>query len=89
MAIRFAVCVAGTALVCIVGGCSSRFEPAHDRPRAFERSRPDKTETPSRSVFREEGSEPNAATITLSADASPDDYVRYALHHSPAVEAAY
>ncbi len=89
MAIRLAVCVAGTALVGIIGGCSSPFDSTHDLPRSSARSLPDNTEPRPRSVFREDESESNAPIVTLHADPVPDDYVRYALYHSPAVEAAY
>ena len=89
MAIRFAVCVAGTALVGIVGGCSSPFDPTHNFSRSYARSLPDNTKSRPMSVFREDESKSDTAMITLSADASADDYVRYALYHSPAVEAAY
>ena len=89
MAIRLIACAVGVAGVGIVGGCSSPFDTTRDLPRSYARSLPDNTESRPRSVFREDEAESEAAVVTLDVDSLPDDHVRYALYHSPAVEAAY
>jgi cobalt-zinc-cadmium efflux system outer membrane protein len=89
MATLFAVRAAVTALVCVAGGCSSPFDASHDLPPLLGRSIPDDADPSTRSAFREDESESGAPIVTLHADPAPDDYVRYALYHSPAVEAAY
>ncbi|MGP1310777.1 MAG: hypothetical protein ACTS27_11320, partial [Phycisphaerales bacterium] len=89
MAIRLIACAVGVAGVGIVGGCSSPFDTTRDLPRSYARSLPENTESRPRSVFREDEAESEAAVVSLDVDSLPDDYVRYALYHSPAVEAAY
>ena len=89
MAIRHALCAAGVAAAGVVGGCSSPFDAPRDHPAALARSMPSESHARPRSVYRDDTDVDEAAAPTLSATASPDDFVRYALYHSPAVEAAY
>jgi len=89
MAIRLAARAVGAALVGIVGGCSSPLDAPHDLPRSFARSIPPESDPRPRSGIRQESAADDTDAPTLSASASPDDYIRYALYHSPAVEAAH
>ncbi|GAB4551443.1 MAG: TolC family protein [Phycisphaerales bacterium] len=89
MAVRLAVCVVGSVLVGVVGGCASPFDPTHGLSRTHARSLPDNADPVQRSAFRANTARDEAPPIELNPDATPDDYVRYALYHSPAVEAAY
>lgn len=89
MAIRLAACSAGAVLVGVVGGCASPFDTPPEAPRSLARSIPPESDPRPRSAFRREREADDAPVPTLSASATPDDYVRYALYHSPSVEAAY
>ena len=89
MAIRLVACAVGVVGAGIVGGCSSPFDTTRDLPQSHARSLPDNTESRPISVFREDEAESEAAVVTLHVDSLPEDYVRFALYHSPAVEAAY
>jgi len=93
MAIRLAACAAGVAFVGAVGGCSMPLDAPLDAPLDPSRSVADSTPPASaprfRSAFRPGESVGGADVPTLDGSASPDDYVRYALYRSPAVEAAY
>jgi len=90
MAVRVAACAAGAAVVGAVGGCASPLDAPHEPPRSRASSIPADSDPQPRSAFREHRDQDDgAADPRLSSSASPDDYVRYALYHSPAVEAAY
>ena len=88
MAVRLIACAVGTAAVGITGGCSSPFDPARGLSPPYARSLPADAEAPSRSVYRSE-SESDVVAPALITGASADEFVRYALYHSPKVEAAY
>lgn len=88
MAVRFIACAIGAAAVGIVGGCSSPFDTPHDYSRTLARTIPSGSAPPLSSAYRD-GDTENAGVPVLSADSSPDDFIRYALYHSPAVEVAY
>ncbi|USN99089.1 MAG: TolC family protein [Phycisphaeraceae bacterium] len=85
---RFAACAAGAAWVGVVGGCSSPLDAPHNELRSIVPITPDETGVHPTSAFRDEAGD-DVAVPELSASSTPDDYVRYALYHSPAVEAAY
>ncbi|MCA9299617.1 MAG: TolC family protein [Phycisphaerales bacterium] len=70
----------------VVGGCSSSLDPAFRTLPDASALETNEERSSSRSVFREDGS---ADAPTLTDGSSADDYVRYALFHSPAVEEAY
>lgn len=90
---RLAARAAGAVLIGVVGGCSSPF----DAPSPFQRSAPHPharaippgSDASAGSVFREESGDADGRVPTLSDSSTPDDYIRFALSHSPAVEAAY
>jgi len=87
MAIRPALCVAGTASIGLVVGCSSPFDSARDLPRAHARTIPTHADPHPSSAFRDP--QPSTLALALSPDSTPDEYVRFAQYHNPAVEAAY
>ncbi|MEL6499714.1 MAG: TolC family protein [Planctomycetota bacterium] len=88
MAVRLIACAVGTAAVGIFGGCSSPFDPTRGLSPSHARSLPVQAEASPRSVYRSEAG-PDADAPALTESASADDFVRYALYHSPKVEAAY
>ncbi len=88
MAVRLIACAVGTVAVGIFGGCSSPFDPTRGLSPSYAHSLPVDAEAPPRSVYRSEA-EPDADAPALIEGASADDFVRYALYHSPKVEAAY
>lgn len=88
MAVRLIACAVGVAAVGFVGGCSSPFDPTRGLSPSYARSLPADADSSPRSVYRSK-SESNTDAPALTEGASADDYVRYALYHSPRVEAAY
>ncbi|MFG0326144.1 MAG: TolC family protein [Phycisphaerales bacterium JB037] len=90
---RLAACAAGAVLIGYVGGCSSPFDP----PSTFQRNAPSPltqaippgTDLRADSAFRDEGGVPKGVGLEPTDSSTPDDYIRFALYHSPAVEAAY
>lgn len=88
MAVRLIACAVGVAAVGFVGGCSSPLDPTRDLSTSYARSLPADADASSRSVYRSE-SESNTDAPGLTEGAPADDFVRYALYHSPEVEAAY
>jgi len=88
MAVRLIACAVGVAAVGFVSGCSSPFDLTRDLSPSYARSLPAHADSSPRSVYRSE-SESNTDAPTLAAGAAADDFVRYALYHSPKVEAAY
>ncbi len=81
-----AICAAAAGLL---AGCSSPFDQSRDPYRSLGESLPRDVERPPRSAYRANASSNEAAVPELGPDASPEDFIRYALHHSPEVEAAY
>ncbi|MEL6740722.1 MAG: TolC family protein [Planctomycetota bacterium] len=88
MAVRLIACAVGVAGIGFVGGCSSPFDSTRGLPPSFARSLPTDAESPPRSFYRSESESQDDAPV-LSTAAAADDFVRYALFHSPKVEAAY
>ena len=88
MAVRLFACAMGVAAVGYIGGCSSPFDPTRGLSPSYDRSLPADAESTPRSVYRSE-SESTTDAPALGEGASADDFVRYALYHSPKVEAAY
>lgn len=88
MAVRLFACAMGVAAVGYIGGCSSPFDPTRGLSPSYDRSLPADAESSPRSVYRSE-SESTTDAPALGEGASADDFVRYALYHSPKVEAAY
>lgn len=92
MALRSAGCALSAAAFGLFAGCSSPFDTPHDlslaRHRLLARATPDGIDGVPDSVFREPD-ERGDSLPPLTSASSPDDYVRYALFHSPRVEAAY
>ncbi len=89
MAVRLAACAAGFAVVGIFGGCSSPFDAPRDAQTESVRTLTPDAFTLPESAYRETTEPDTLSAINLTAESLPDDYVRYALYHSPAVEAAY
>lgn len=91
MASRNAVWAILAAATGLIAGCSSPFDRPHDftnlpaSPDATLRS----VGRAPPSAYRSASEYGEASAPTLTTDASPDQYVRYALYHSPEVEAAY
>ncbi len=81
-----AICVAAASLI---AGCSSPIDHSHGVTPPLDRSLPQGVERVPASVYRDEADGDKSAVPTLDADASPDEYVRYALYHNAEVEAAY
>lgn len=88
MAVRLFACAMGVAAVGFIGGCSSPFDPTRGLSPSYDRSLPADAESTPRSVYRSE-SESTTDSPALGEGDSADDFVRYALYHSPKVEAAY
>ncbi len=88
MAVRFIACAVGVAAVGIIGGCTSPFDSSRGLPTSFARSLPADADSSPRSAYRSHSDVENAAPL-LTPGASADEFVRYALYHSPKVEAAY
>jgi outer membrane protein TolC len=86
MAIRTVAWATAIGGLGVFGGCSSPFDGPSEPNRFLARTAPTETDTHVRSAYRDDG---EAGVSTLSASSSTDDYVRYALYHSPEVEAAY
>lgn len=86
MAIRSVAWATAIGASGVLGGCSSPFDGPSDPSRFSARTAPSQTDTQVRSVYRDDG---EADVPNLSDSSSPDDYVRYALYHSPEVEAVY
>lgn len=84
--VAYATCVAAAGLI---AGCSSPFDQPHDITRSLDRTLPRGVERVPTSAFRNHPDGDGTTGPTLAADASPDEYIRYALYHNPEVEAAY
>ncbi len=86
MASRCIACACGVAAAALLTACASPFEPPRDEDRSSVRLRPSGSGNVPGSAYR--AKDPGAAP-TLADAATTDDYVRYALYHSPEVESAY
>ena len=89
MASRIPACAVCAAVSGLIAGCSSPFDEPHDITRSLDRTLPRGVERVHPSAYRVSTDGDETAERTLAADASPDEYVRYALYYSPEVEAAY
>ncbi len=82
---RSVACAISASAIGLLGGCSSPFDQPYDTNRSsLSRTIPDGADPTARSRLGEDAPEPK-----LTEASSPDDYIRYALFHSPQVEAAY
>ncbi|MCA9293158.1 MAG: TolC family protein [Phycisphaerales bacterium] len=87
MALRALACASCAVAAGLIGGCASPFDqPIGTRdgrviPSGASEAPPSQYRDDERGIF--------SGDATLLPNASPEDYVRYALMHSPAVEAAY
>lgn len=87
MAIRFLACAQGAALIGVLTGCaSSPLDNEAEHPLDVLRPGWSEADVPPLSAYRAENDDD---APTLEDGSSPDDYIRYALYHSPRVEAAY
>lgn len=90
MAVRPAHLAAWTVVSGLLAGCSSPFDAPRDHEALRVQPVQMSTVYPIVSRYRaEERDTAPADAPKLDADASPDDYVRFALYNSPSVEAAY
>jgi len=89
MASRIAASAICAAAAGLLAGCSSPFDQRHDLPRSLDKTLPRGVDRIPPSAFRESSPSADAPGPSLAPDGSPDEYVRYALYHSPEVEAAY
>ncbi len=90
MASRTAACAIGAAAAGLIAGCSSPFDQPEDITPSLEKTLPKSVERLPASAYRDRPDDDvEAAAPTLTPGASPDEYVRHALRHSPEVEAAY
>lgn len=81
-----AICVTAVGLI---AGCSSPLDHPSNITRSLDRTLPRGVEGVPLSAYRDNPDGRRTAGPTLAADASPDDYIRFALYHSPDVEAAF
>lgn len=81
-----AICVTAAGLI---AGCSSPFDQPHNITRSLDRTLPRGVDGVPPSAYRGNPDGNRMAGPTLTADSSPDEYIRYALYHNPEVEAAY
>lgn len=88
MAVRLIACAAGVAAVGFGVGCSSPFDPTRGLSPSYTRSLTADADSTPRSVYRSEAESITDAPALIEG-ASADDFVRYALYHSPRVESAY
>lgn len=86
MVFRFAAYAAWGAVFAFAGGCSSPFDAPRDSHKSQSHPLPIESFSVPESAYR---AATDADTPELTAASTPDDYVRYALYQSPAVEAAY
>lgn len=89
MALRPCACALGAAAVGLLTGCSSPFDAPRDHPDLITRLQPTSPGRAPASVFHASDDQGAPRAPMLGPDSSADDYVRYALYHSPGVEAAY
>lgn len=89
MASRSVACALSAATATVFAGCSSPFYESQDNPLVLDRTLPRGVTSAAESVFRQRREPSGGNEWTLSGASSPDDYIRYALYHSPAVESAY
>lgn len=90
MASHPATCALCATAAGLIAGCSSPVDRPHDTTRSLERTLPRGVHQVAPSAYRSGGaSQGRSDDQRLSADASPDEYVRLALFQSPEVEAAY
>lgn len=89
MASRTVACAICAGAAGLIAGCSSPFNQPNDSTRQFGQALPQGVERVPPSAYRDTSDGGEATAPTLTADASPDDYIRYALYNSPEVEAAY
>lgn len=86
MSSRLFACALGAAAG-LSAGCSSPFDLPPVNSNVLKRVTPEGVTGVPPSAFRESGTDDAAAAPTLPIDASPDEFVRYALYNSPRVEA--
>lgn len=89
MASRTVGCAICTAAVGLIAGCSSPFDQPHEITRSVESDVPRRVEGVPPSAYRATVDGGESAAPALTANSSPDAYIRYALYHNPEVEAAY
>lgn len=89
MASRIAASAICAVAAGLLAGCSSPFDRPLDITQSHDRTLPRGVEQIPPSAFRKSSASTEVLEPSLAQDASPDDYVRYALYHSPEVEAAY
>ena len=88
MASRILACAAFAVATTMIAGCSSPFDQDADISRLLKRAAPEDVREAPPSRYRDDGAVA-AEAPGLSGTASPDEYIRYALYNSPAVEAAF
>lgn len=81
-----AICAAAAGLL---AGCSSPLDRPYDITQSHDRTLTREIEQMPPSAFRESSASTEMLGPSIVPDASPDAFVRYALYHSPEVEAAY
>lgn len=89
MASRIAASAICAAAAGLLAGCSSPLDQPYDITRSLDKTLPRGVERIPPSAFRESSASHEEVGPLFASDASPDEYVRYALYHSPEVEAAY
>ncbi|MDQ7013049.1 MAG: TolC family protein [Planctomycetota bacterium] len=82
---RSVACAFSASAIGLLGGCSSSpFDQPYDTNHSLSRTLPESADPAARARLGEDAPQPE-----LTETSSPDDYIRYALFHSPQVEAAY
>ena len=81
-------CAACAMVAGVAAGCSGPLDTPRNEERAFARTAPEQAPPPPPSAYRPEYST-DQGWPELGPESAPDDYIRYALFHSPSVESAY
>ena len=89
MAFRLATCAAVIAATTLAGGCSSPFDVPRDAHTPSANALPIEAFVAPESAYRDEPETDKPVAPELTETSTLDEYVRYALYHSPSVEAAY
>lgn len=88
MAARIRRCALCALVAGLAAGCSSPLDPSRAEARAHAQAAPQDAPAPPPSAFRPDESATEQQP-ELGPSSTPDDYIRYALFHSPSVESAY
>ncbi|MFG0257737.1 MAG: TolC family protein [Phycisphaerales bacterium JB043] len=89
MAWRIALCAICITATGMIAGCASSVDHPRDISKVVSHALPDDVDRELVSQYRSQRASAPTEVATLSSAATPDEYVRFALFHSPEVEAAF